>query len=69
MTLSAEVINLIGLCLLDNSSQVRTITQITIVQNKVFILDMRILINMINTLSVKRRRSSFNTMNLIAFSQ
>jgi hypothetical protein len=67
MTHSSQVVNLIGLNLLDNAYQVRTIGHIPIVQNKFLIVNMRILLQVIDSIGIKKRGTAFYAMNHVSF--
>lgn len=67
--LSAQVVDLVGLYLLQDTRQVRGIGQVAIVQDQLLIIGMRILVDMVDTLGVERRRTTLNAVNLIAFGQ
>lgn len=69
MTLCPEIINFIRLHLLHYANKVTGVRQITVMQFKIDIINMWILINMINSLRIKRTRSSFNSMNSITFTK
>ncbi len=69
MRLGTEVIDLIGLHLLQNTREIGGIGQIAVMQNKVLVFHMRILINMIYALSVEGGGSSLDTVHLIPLLQ
>ncbi len=64
-----QVINLVWLHFLDNPDQVGGVGQVTIMQDKVAMFDMRILVKMIDTIRVKQRRTTLNTMDDITLLQ
>ena len=53
MTLSSKIINFIGLGLLQNTYEIAAICQVSVMKFKMCIIEMRILINMINTLCIE----------------
>jgi hypothetical protein len=55
MALRGEVVDLVGLGLLDDADQVGAVRQIAIVQYIVAIIDMRILIEMLDAPRIERR--------------
>ena len=50
-----QVIDFVRLNLLDDPNKVGRVRQIAIVQDKVLVIDMRILVQMINTIGIKKR--------------
>jgi len=52
-----------------NTDQVGRISQVTIVQNKVAVFDMRVLIEVIDPVSIKERRPTLDAVNDVAFFQ
>ena len=65
MTLCAEMIYLIGIQVIDNIRYLFPIGQVTIVKMQPRILDMRIDIDVVNSHSVERARTSYDSVNLI----
>src|SRR5579863_1381048 len=66
MAHGAEVINLIGFCFLNDADQVGTVGEIPIMQMKMDILFMRILVEMIHAIGIKKRTPSLNAVNLVS---
>ena len=69
MTLSPEVIDLVGLNVLDDSNYVRGVREIAVVQPEADVLLVRILVQMIDSISIKGRGTAFDAMNDVAFAQ
>ena len=66
MALRTKVINFIGLRRLNDANQVCAVRQIAIVQHQIAVIDVRVLIDMINALSIKRRRTALDAMHFIS---
>ena len=62
-----QIINLIRLGLTNDTSQIQTVGQVTIMQDQITVFHMRVLIKMIDTIRVKHRRPTFDTMHYISF--
>ena len=62
MALSTQIINFIWLNFLNNSYNICRISQITIMK-------MKLIIDMINSISINQRISTNNSMNFISFFQ
>ena len=69
MGLRSQVVNLVRLYFLDNTGQVGRVSQIAIVKNKVTVVDMGILIDMVYALGIERGGAAFDTVNFVAFFQ
>jgi hypothetical protein len=52
--------------LLYEPDQIGAVGEVAVVEVKITVIDMRILIEMVNTLRIKQGGSSLNTVNLIA---
>ena len=53
MALRTQVINFIGLGLLDDPHQITGVREIPIVENQMRMIDMRIFVEVVNTLGIK----------------
>ncbi len=67
MALSTKIIDFIGLNFLQNSDQIRCISKVTVVHDKVFIDNVRVLVEVIYTMSIKRGCTAFYTVYFVAF--
>ena len=55
MALGGEIINLVGLDLLDDTNDVRGVSEIAVMKDEVAMRDMRILIQVINPIRIEER--------------
>lgn len=69
MGLGAKVVHLVGFDLAQQAGEVGGIGQIAVVQLEAGIVDMGILIDVIHTRRIERRRPPLDPMHLIAFGQ
>ena len=67
MTLCTQVIDLIGLRLLHDPNEITRISQITVMQDKIAMINVRVLVEMINAIGIKKGCAAFNAMNDVAF--
>lgn len=67
VTHGGEVIDFIGLYLLDDADQVGGIGKIAVMQDEVFVLDVRILIKVVDAVGVEERGATFDAMHFVAF--
>jgi hypothetical protein len=67
MTLGAKVVYFIGLYFLDDTDKVGAVGEISVMEDKIFVFHMRILVQMVNTVGIKKRAATFNAMNDISF--
>ena len=67
MTHGRQIINFIRLCLTNDTSQIQTVGQITIMQDQIAVFHMRVLIKMIDTIRVEHGRSALDTVHHISF--
>jgi DNA polymerase III subunit gamma/tau len=67
--LGAEIVDLIGLDLLDDANQVGAVGEVTVMQDKVAIINMGILIEMIHPLGVEQGRTALDAVNDIALTE
>lgn len=66
MALCRQVIDLVGLHLLDHPDEVSSISEVAVVKHKPLIWFMRVLIEVIDTIRVERGRPSFDAMDLVS---
>ncbi|MCY1303930.1 hypothetical protein D9M68_908580 [compost metagenome] len=66
MGLSAQIVHLVRLHLLDNSSQVGGIAQVTVMQNEVSIVNVRVLVDVIHALSIEGGSTALDAVDFIA---
>ena len=69
MALGAEVVDLVGLHLLNYSLQVAAVTQVAVMQRHAWILLMRILIEVIDPVGVEAAGPALDAMHVIALLQ
>jgi len=67
MAHGAEVVNLVGLHLLDDADQVAAIGEVAVVQHKVACRHMGVLVQVVNAVGVEAGGATFDAMNLVAF--
>ena len=65
MTLCAQVVDFIGLNLLQYAREIARIRQIAVMQHEVSLPFVRVLVKVIDSLGVERRSTSLYSMNLI----
>jgi hypothetical protein len=53
MALGTQVINSIGLYLVNNTHQIRCVHKITVVQHQVFVVNVEILVDMIDAVGIE----------------
>lgn len=66
MTLSSEVVNLVGLNLRHQTAQIRGVRQISVVEEEVDSLTVRILVKVVNATSVEGRGTSNDSVHLVS---
>src|SRR5215475_16084074 len=69
MALGREIVNLVGLVLLDQADHVGGICQVAIVHEKSRLVLMRINVEIIYAPGIERGRSTFDAMHYVPFSQ
>ena len=69
MGLSARVVNLVGLCFLHDANEVGGVTQITVVQLEVGVVDMRVLIDVAHPLGVEAAGPALDALDDVALFQ
>ena len=69
MTLRSQVVDLVGLHLLHDADQVRRVGHITIVEDEVAPVDMRILIEAVDPVGVEQRRTALDAVNFITLAK
>ena len=66
MALGAQVVNFIRLRFLHDSNEVAGVAQVAIVQLEVGVLNVRVLVDVVDTLGVEQRRTTLDAMNDVA---
>ena len=66
MGLRTQVIDLIWLNIADQPSEVRSVSQVAVVQLKAGIGGVGVLVEVINSLGIQRRRTPLDPVNLVA---
>ena len=69
MALRCQIVNLVGLNLLNQADKITRIGQVSVMQRKVTIRSVGIFIKVINAGGIKRRSAPLDSMNLVAFGQ
>ena len=69
MALGAQVVHLVGLHLLHDAGEVAGVGQVAIVQFEVSVINMRVLVDVVYPLGVKRASPAFDAVHDIAFFQ
>ena len=69
VALSPEVVDLVGLNLLDNADEVGRISQVAVVQEEADVFLVRILVEMIDALGVEEAAAPLDAMDLVVFLQ
>jgi hypothetical protein len=62
-TWRAKLVDFVWLCFLHNANEVTGVTQVTIVQLEVRVLNVLILVDVIDVLRIERRSSALDAMN------
>lgn len=69
MRLRGEIVDLVGLHIIYDTRKIRSVTQIAVVKSELGIRFVRVLIDVIDPLSVNGGGAAFDAMNFIAFPQ
>src|SRR5215813_3565068 len=69
MALSREIVNLVGLVLLDQADHIGGVSKIAIVHEKSRLVFMRINVEIIYARGIERGRSTFDAMHHVSFFQ
>ena len=69
MALRGQIVHLVGLHFLHDAHQVAGIAQITVMQNKMPPIGVRVFIQVIDAVSVEQRGSPLDAVHLIALTQ
>ena len=69
MALGTQVVDLVGLHLLQYADQVGRIGQVPVMQHKIAVVDVRILVNVVHPLGVERRGSALDAVHFVTFFQ
>ena len=64
-----QVVDLVGLHLLDDAHQAGEVGQVAVVQHEVAVIDMRILIEMVDPVGVEQAAAALEAMHLVALAQ
>jgi hypothetical protein len=67
--LRAEVVDLVGLHLLDDVNERRGVGEIAVVQKEAWVRVVRILVDMVDAVGIEQRRSSLDAVDFIAFGE
>ena len=69
MALRAQVVNFVRLGFLDDARQVAAVTQVTIVQLEARVINVRVLVNVVYALGVKRAGPALDAVHGVALFQ
>ena len=69
MALRAQIVNLVGLAVVNDPRQVGGISQIAVVQDQPAVIDMRVLVKVINPLRVKAGTAALDPVDHVSFRQ
>lgn len=69
MALGRQVVDLVGLDLLNYADEVGGVGQITVVQFEAYVFLVRILIQVVDAIGIEGRRSAFDAVNVVAFGE
>jgi len=64
-----QVVNLVGLHLLHDADQVGAIGQVAVVQSEALVVDMRVLVQVVDTVGVERLTTTFYAVHMVALGQ
>jgi len=67
VALRAQVVDFIRLGLLDDANQIGGVRKITVVQYEIAMIDMRVLVQVIDSVSVEQAGTTLDAMNPLAF--
>jgi len=67
VALCPQIVDFAWLDLLHNAQQTARIGQVSVVQDKFSVSEMRILIEMVDAVRIEKRTASFDAMNFVAF--
>ena len=67
MTHRREVVNFVRLHLLDDADQVGGIGQVTVMEHEMLVVDVRILVQMVDTVRIEQRRPALDAVDFVAF--
>ena len=65
----AQVVDLVRLHLLNDADQVAAVGQVAVMQREVLLVDMRVLIQVVNTVGIERRGPALDAVDFITFAQ
>ena len=67
MALGAQIVDFVGLGLLDDARQVAAVAQVTVMQLEAGVFNVRVLVNVVHPLGVERAGAAFDAMHDVAF--
>jgi hypothetical protein len=67
MALGRKIVNLVGLRVLDDADEICRIRHVPVMQNETYTRLMRVLIEMVDTACIERRRTTFYAVDHISF--
>jgi hypothetical protein len=69
VALRGEVVDLIGLNLLNDANQIGAVGQVAVVQNETLILLVRVLVEVIDAVCIEERGAALDAVHLIALGE
>jgi hypothetical protein len=63
----AEVVDFVRLGLLDDTDQVGGVGEVAVVQDEVLVFDVRVLVEVVDSVGIERRCAALDTVDFIAF--
>jgi hypothetical protein len=69
VALRAEVVDLVGLGLLDDADQVRAVGQVAVVQHEVAVAQVRVLVDVVHPRGVEQARAPLDAVDHVALGQ
>ena len=66
VALRAQVVDLVGLHLLDDADQVGRVGQVAVVQVEALVVDVRVLVEVVDAVGVEQRGAALDAVNLVA---
>ncbi len=69
MALGGQVVDFVGLHLLDDADQAGGVGEVAVVQDKAAVFDMRVFIQMIDTIRIKERAAALDAVDFVTFAE
>ena len=69
MALRGQVVDFVGLNLLDDADQIGGVGQVAVVQDEIAVADVRVLVQVVDAIRVERRRAALDAVDDVAFAE